>query len=76
MFTKTFWKQALERALKSAAQSLVILWGVDQFSAFSVDWGYAGGIALGAAVLSLLTSMVSLPAGDTGSPSLVKGSAE
>ena len=72
MFTARFWKQAAERAAKSAAQGLIVYWGGDQvFNAWSADWPAAGGIALGAAVLSVLTSVVSAPAGEPDSPSLV-----
>lgn len=71
MFTARFWKQVAERAGKSAAQALLIYWGGDAvFSAWSADWVAAGGIAVGAAVLSVLTSVVSLPAGEPDSPSL------
>lgn len=72
MFTSKFWKAAAERAGKSAAQALLILWGGDAvFSAWDADWTTAGGVALGAAVLSLLTSVVSVGAGEPNSPSLV-----
>lgn len=72
MFSATFWKAAAERALKSAAQGLLGLWALDKFDALHADWKLAGGVALGAAVLSLLTSVVSSPFGPTpGSPSLV-----
>lgn len=74
MFTITFWKATAERAGKSAAQALLGLWAGDAvFSAWDADWVKAGGVALGAAVLSLLTSIVSANlAGTPGSPSLVK----
>lgn len=71
MWTAKFWKQALERAIKSAAQALIGLWLVDGvFNVLTVDVKLAGGVAAGAAVLSVLTSLVSLPIGDTDSPSL------
>lgn len=72
MFTRIFWQAAAERAAKSGAQALLILWGGDAvFSAWDADWPAAGGVAVGAAVLSLLTSVVSAGAGEPGSPSLV-----
>lgn len=74
MFTVKFWKAAAERAFKSAAQALLVYWGGDTvFNAWGADWGVAGGIASGAVVLSLLTSIVSLAGGSPNSPSLVKG---
>lgn len=71
MFTAKFWKGAVERALKSAAQALLGLWALDGFNAVEADYALAGGVALGAAILSVLTSIVSLAAGPTDSPSLV-----
>lgn len=59
MWTVQFWKDALERAGKSAAQALLLLWAGDGvFDLFNVpDWKAVAGIAGGAAVLSLLTSV-------------------
>jgi hypothetical protein len=72
MFTVKFWKGAAERSVKSAAQALVGVWAVDGvFNLWSVEPGQAAGIAAGAAVLSLLTSIVSLPFGEPDSASAV-----
>lgn len=71
MWTSIFWKQALERALKSAAQALLGLWAGDMFNVWNTDLKLALGVAVGAAVLSILTSIVSLPVGPSDSPSLV-----
>jgi Putative lactococcus lactis phage r1t holin len=72
MFTLTFWKQAGERAIKSAAQALLGLWvGAQAFNAWDVDWKKAAGVALGGAILSLLTSLASAGVGKSNSPSLV-----
>lgn len=74
MFTMLFWRAAAERAAKSAAQGLVLYLGGDQvFDAWHANWGAAGSIALGAAVLSLLTSIISSKVGDSSSPSLITG---
>ena len=72
MWTARFWRQALERALKSAAQALILLWGADSLNVVTIDWPGAAGIAAGAVVLSLLTSIVSAPAGEPGTPSLTR----
>ncbi|WKU03764.1 holin [Micromonospora sp. HUAS LYJ1] len=72
MFTGRFWKAAAERAGKSAAQALLGLWALDAgFNVLHADFPLAGGVAAGAAVLSLLTSVVSAGAGEPDSPSLV-----
>lgn len=57
MWTRRFWKAATERAAKSAAQGVLLLAGADQLNAFHFDWQTAGGVALGAALLSYLTSV-------------------
>lgn len=73
MFTSKFWKASAERATKSAAQALIGLWALDGFNALEADYGLAAGIALGAAVLSVLTSLVSLKlGGEPDSPSLTR----
>lgn len=71
MFTVNFWRQTAERAAKSAAQALIGLWALDGgFNVLDVDAPLAGGVAAGAAVLSILTSIVSLPFGQPGDPSV------
>jgi hypothetical protein len=73
MFTAKFWKAAVERSAKSAAQALLLYWGADAvFDAWHADWPAAGGVALGAAVLSVLTSVVSAGVGPADSPSMVR----
>jgi hypothetical protein len=58
--------------VKSTAQALILLWAADGgFNVLEVDYGVAFGLAGGAAVLSLLTSVASSAIGDTSSPSLV-----
>ncbi|MDG4762373.1 holin [Micromonospora sp. WMMD710] len=73
MFTRTFWKATVERAGKSAAQALLGLWALDGFNVLHADFPLAGGVAAGAALLSVLTSIVSAGAGEPDSPSLVGG---
>ena len=74
IFTKTFWLEALERSIKTVAQSLIIMYGAAEgFNLFTADWGTTGGFAAGGFVLSILTSVASAPFGANNSPSLVKG---
>lgn len=60
LFTRAFWADAAERAIKTAAQVAVLAIGqgvtVDLFSA---DWRNVAGLALGGAALSLLSSIAS-----------------
>lgn len=71
MWTTKFWKDAAERAVKSAAQAVVLYFGGQALDAWHANWAAAGAIAGGAAVLSLLTSLVSAKVGDSTSASLV-----
>jgi hypothetical protein len=72
MLTARFWAGATDRAVKSFAQSLILLWTADQgFNVLEIAVGPTFGVAVGAAALSLLTSIVSAPVGDQGSPSLI-----
>lgn len=57
IFTRAFWVDACERAVKTAAQSAILAIGADQVNAVTVSWPEVGGFALGGAVLSLLTSL-------------------
>lgn len=66
VFTKlAFWKAVAERAVKTAAQAVVVGWAVGDgaFNAFEVDWQLGLGLAAGGAVASLLTSLASIPVG-------------
>lgn len=71
MFTKTFGLDALERAVKTFAQALLALVTVGA-AITSIDWVAACEISATATVISLLTSVVSLPLGDSGTASVVK----
>lgn len=73
MLAAGFWRDSAERAVKTAAQALLSLWLVGDvaFDLLTVDWGSALGVAAGAAVISLLTSIASGPVGDRGTASLV-----
>lgn len=74
MLTSAFWTGAVDRALKSFAQSLILLWGATEaFNVLDVDIPTALGLGGGAAVLSVLTSIVSAPAGDKGTTAFLPG---
>lgn len=75
MWTKNFWKQSGERAAKSAAQALLGMWALDGFNVLHADWPLAGGVAGGAALLSVLSSIVTSGIGQPNDPSAVKATA-
>ena len=60
LYTRAFWADAAERAIKTAAQVAIVAIGqgvtVDLFAA---DWRNVAGLALGGAALSLLSSIAS-----------------
>lgn len=73
MFTKLFWKDAVERSVKTIAQTLTTLWlaSNDVFNILAVDWKQAFGVAAGAGLLSLLMSVGSAAKAGTDTASLV-----
>lgn len=71
MLSAAYWAQVIERAGKSAAQALLIVWGSAEINVLAVNWTTALGVALSAALVSVLTSLASLPFGPSNSPSLV-----
>jgi len=72
VWTREFWQGTAERAAKSAAQTLLLMWLSDvPLDLLQIDATRALGISAGAAVLSVLTSIASAPLGPKGSPSLV-----
>lgn len=69
---KVFWRDTFERAIKTAVQSVLLaVAGATGADSFALDWQTIGVAALGGAVLSVITSIGSLPFGPAGSPSLV-----
>ena len=77
LYTRVFWAQVLERAIKTFAQTLVATWGTASIADVGVNmmWLVVGN-ALIATVLSVLTSVgsASVTSGGKGEPSLVNSS--
>lgn len=72
IWTKAFWQDATERAIKTLAQVILALGAAGALNAFEVDWITVAGIGLGAALLSYASSIVSAEIRKSGSASLVK----
>ena len=70
MWSLGFWRDALERAVKTAAQTVVGLL-VAGVTVLDIDWGQAAAVTGTAALASILTSLISSGVGDHGSASLV-----
>jgi hypothetical protein len=73
MWTRRFWLDAAERMAKSAAQAVAVtLTGDHVLNAWDANWRLLGGVALGAALASLVSSLASSRVGDSSSASLVR----
>lgn len=72
IWSKRFWQDLTERAIRAAAGSLVGLWVTGAgFSLFSIDWKASLGVAGAAAVFSVVSSLFGSRIGDKGTPSLL-----
>ena len=56
----------LERAVKTAAQAALLVFGADQLDAMQASWADAFGFAAGGFVLSILTSLATSGFGPSG----------
>jgi hypothetical protein len=71
LFTKLFWTDAIERAIKTFAQTLASLLVGDGVGLLSVDWVGCISVSGLAALVSLLTSVGSAAKAGTDTASLV-----
>lgn len=72
LFTRKFWEDAAERALKTAGQSFGLALVGGAVNVLTLDWTTVGGSILTGAALSLATSIASAGIGDSGTASLVQ----
>ena len=72
MFTIKFWKDAGERAIRTAAQALLALWATDVSGVLTVDWLQAFSVAGLAAITSVLMSIVATGVGDKGTTNFTR----
>jgi len=64
--TRDFWKSAAERSIRSAAAAMLALLGAGAVDALKVDWIAVLSVGLGAAIVSVLTSVVASEVGHKG----------
>jgi len=69
MFNKDFGLAVLERALKTFAQALIAVFAAGAVTVLDVNWNQALAVSGTAALISVLTSIVSANIGNSG-PSL------
>lgn len=73
LFTRAFWLETLDRAVKSAAQAVILFWGAGElFDVFTVEWQNTLGFFLGGALLSVLTSVASAGIRVKGTASIIE----
>ncbi|WND57031.1 holin [Mycolicibacterium vanbaalenii] len=72
IYSLAFWKDAGERAAKSAAQAGVLALGGGAVDVLALDWATFAGAFGGGALLSLLTSIASAGLANRGTASLTK----
>lgn len=70
MYSKAFWLDVTERAIKTFAQSLIATLAVGT-PIFDLAWTEGLGIAATATVISVLTSIASYGVGDKGSAAAI-----
>lgn len=59
IMTKTFWASTVEASVKAAAAAALGVIGASQFlTVTGVDWAQVGGVAVLAAIVSILTAIV------------------
>ena len=73
-WTKAFWKDTTERAVKTAAQTAMASFGVGT-GLLDVDWAASASVVGAATVFSILSSIVSSGVGDPTNASLLEGDA-
>ncbi len=73
MFTKHFWLDAGERAVKTFAQASVALLTAGGVGLIGIDWLEVASVAGLAALVSVLTSVASTGRGDPETASLLHG---
>nr|DAV09906.1 MAG TPA: holin [Caudoviricetes sp.] len=70
--SKSFWADAIERAVRTVAQSLLALLTVNGISLYTIDWEKMLSAAVLAGAISLLTSIAASGSGDKGTASFLK----
>jgi hypothetical protein len=74
MWTLGFWKETVERSIKTAAEVALAFFVVGETGLADVGWAEVGGVTAVAALASVLASIASAPFGPAHSPSLVRES--
>lgn len=71
MFTRSFWKDMVERVVSSAAGGALTALGLDFVNILDADWKVIAGSAAGTGLISLLKALAAHQLNDPNSASLV-----
>jgi len=72
VFTKNFWQDTVERAIRTAAQALLALWATEVSGVLEVDWIQAFSVSAFAVIMSVLMSIAATNRGNVDTASLRK----
>lgn len=73
MMSWRFWRETIERGVKSGAQAVILALGASEgLDLFTMDFGLLVGAAGAGALLSVLTSLATVGVGASGSPSAIE----
>ncbi|MGW2177714.1 holin [Streptomyces sp. NPDC001732] len=72
VFSGAFWAATAERAVRTAAQTLLAALGLTAADALDADWGQALALAGGAALLAVLTAISAAGTGEPGLTEIVR----
>ena len=72
MWSKSFWVQTIERAVRTSAQVALSFWVVGETGILEVDWVQLGSVTGLAALASVLMSLVGSGLNDPDNPSMVR----
>jgi hypothetical protein len=71
-YGRNFWRQATERAIKTAAQAALLVAGGDAANLIGTNWRVFAGAIGGGYLLSVLTSVATAGAGQQDDPSAIR----
>ena len=64
MWSAKFWRDAVERTVRTMAQTLLALLGNQAVNVVALDWGQMLSITVGAGIVCVLTAIVATGVGD------------